>query len=106
MIARLALAALLALAPTMNDCGGDTQWDQPAQKRPAQCAPKVHFPRPAKGTVVDIKQCAGLFGITTTYVRINVADSRAVVWAVDPSGGARCPVGAEWDTGLPNGCPT
>ena len=52
---------------------------------------------------MDIKQCAGLFGITTTYVRIDVYKSDAVVWAVDPAG--RCWEGAEWDTGLPNGCP-
>lgn len=104
MVIRTALVlSLLTLAPTMNDCGGGSQWDQP--ERPAQCAPKVHFPRPVKGTVVDIKQCSGFLGITTTYVKVDVYKSKAVVWAVAQGGGTQCPVGATWDTGLPGGCP-
>lgn len=104
---RAALAlSLLAMVPTVNDCGGGSEWDQP-QKRPAQCAPKVHFPRPVKGTVVDIKRCAGLFGYVTTYVRIDVASSKAVVWTVAPPG-EPCQEGEPWDLsyGNANACPT
>jgi hypothetical protein len=104
MIRAALVLSLLTLAPTMNDCGGGSQWDQP-QKRPAQCAPRVAFWKPAEGTVRDVKVCtSSFFGVTDerTYVKIKSEwPSEETVWVVDTQGG--CDPGDRWAVFEPQG---
>jgi hypothetical protein len=98
---RTALAATLLPLTVLTGChvpGHVDDWGAPPAQRQQDdgCPPPVSFTTPGSGTVVDVRDCPGLFNTGIRYARVEGTDSGIGSRTVWTSNGAGCKVGSAW----------